>query len=63
MHNFEIGERVTITNGTFAGLQGRVMEVREAEGVMRVHLTIRNRPVPVELEFCDVEKCPEGEAS
>jgi hypothetical protein len=51
----EVGARVRVCFGTFAGLEGEVKEVLEASGTVRVELTIFGRPVPVELEYADVE--------
>jgi uncharacterized protein YjbI with pentapeptide repeats len=52
----EAGSRVRVTFGTFAGLEGEVKEVLEAVGRVRVELTIFGRPVPVELEYDDVDQ-------
>lgn len=52
---FEKGERVAVKDGTFAGMEGEVKEVIEAKGVLRVELTIFGRPVPVELEYWQVD--------
>ena len=49
------GDRVRIKDGTFAGLVGRITQVQEATGKVRVELTIRGQPVPVELENSGVE--------
>src|SRR5438132_14061598 len=52
---FDIGDRVKVTDGTFAGMEGEVKEILEAKGLVRVELTIFGRPVPVELEYWQVE--------
>jgi transcriptional antiterminator NusG len=52
---FEIGDRVRVRDGTFAGMDGEIRDVLEAKGVVRVELTIFGRPVPVELEPWQVE--------
>jgi len=52
----EIGSRVRVTFGAFAGLEGEVQEVLEATGTVRVELTIFGRQVPVELDYDDVEQ-------
>jgi uncharacterized protein YjbI with pentapeptide repeats len=51
----EVGNRVRVTTGMFAGLEGEVKDVLEATGFVRVELTIFGRPVPVEMEYDDVE--------
>jgi transcriptional antiterminator NusG len=52
---FSGGDRVKIKDGTFAGTEGEVKEVLEAKGTLRVELTIFGRPVPVELEYWQVD--------
>jgi transcriptional antiterminator NusG len=52
---FDRGDRVKVRDGTFAGMEGEVKEVLEAKGTVRVELTIFGRPVPVELEYWQVD--------
>jgi transcriptional antiterminator NusG len=52
---FEKGDRVKVRDGTFAGMEGEVKELLETLGRVRVELTIFGRPVPVELEYWQVE--------
>lgn len=52
---FEKGDKVKVKDGTFAGMEGEVKELLEAKGAVRVELTIWGRPVPVELEYWQVE--------
>jgi transcriptional antiterminator NusG len=52
---FDKGDRVKVKDGTFAGMEGEVKEVLEAKGALRVELTIFGRPVPVELEYWQVD--------
>jgi transcriptional antiterminator NusG len=52
---FGSGDRVKIKDGTFAGMEGEVKEILEAKGTLRVELTIFGRPVPVELEYWQVD--------
>ena len=49
------GDRVKVKDGTFAGMEGEVKEMLEAKGMVRVELTIFGRPVPVELEYWQVD--------
>lgn len=53
---FDRGNRVKVKDGTFAGMEGEVKEILEAKGLVRVELTIFGRPVPVELEFWQVDE-------
>ena len=52
---FEVGDRVRVKDGTFAGMEGEVKDLHEGEGLVRLELTIFGRPVPVELEYWQVE--------
>lgn len=52
---FDKGDRVKVKDGTFAGMEGEVKEILEAKGAVRVELTIFGRPVPVELEYWQVD--------
>jgi len=52
---YDRGERVKVKDGTFAGMEGEVKDLLEAKGLVRVELTIFGRPVPVELEYWQVE--------
>jgi transcriptional antiterminator NusG len=53
---FDRGDRVRVRDGTFAGMEGEIKELLEAKGAVRVELTIFGRPVPVELEYWQVEQ-------
>src|SRR5262245_58146585 len=52
---YDRGDRVKVRDGTFAGMEGEVKEILEAKGLVKVELTIFGRPVPVELEYWQVE--------
>jgi transcriptional antiterminator NusG len=52
---FDRSDRVRVKDGTFAGMEGEVKEILEARNLVRVELTIFGRPVPVELEYWQVE--------
>jgi transcriptional antiterminator NusG len=50
------GDRVKIKDGPFENFEGSVEEVIEARGLVKVMLTIFNRPTPVDLEYWQVER-------
>lgn len=52
---FEKGEHVKVKDGTFAGMDGTVKDIFEQKGALVVELTIFGRPVPVELEYWQVD--------
>jgi transcription termination/antitermination protein NusG len=49
------GDRVKVKDGMFAGMEGVVKTLLEAKGAITVELTIFGRPVPVELEYWQVD--------
>lgn len=54
--NFERGEEVRIMEGPFSSMNGKVEEVNQARGKLRVIVAIFGRPTSVELDFTQVEK-------
>jgi transcriptional antiterminator NusG len=52
---FDRGDHVRVKDGTFAGMEGEVKELIEDKGLVKIELTIFGRPVPVELEYWQVE--------
>ena len=53
---FERGEEIRITDGPFSTMKGRVEEVNQARGKLRVMVSIFGRPTAVELDFTQVER-------
>ena len=54
--DFERGEEIRIIDGPFASMKGRVEEVNQARGKLRVMVSIFGRPTAVELDFTQVER-------
>ncbi len=54
--DFEIGEEVRLTEGQYASMRGRIEEINEARGKLRVTIHMFGRPVSTELGFHQVEK-------
>jgi transcriptional antiterminator NusG len=54
--DFEVGEEVRLTEGSYASMRGRIEEINEARGKLRVVINIFGRPVSTELGFHQVEK-------
>lgn len=52
---FSEGDKVKVKDGMFSGMEGVVKTVLEAKGAVTVELTIFGRPVPVELEYWQVD--------
>ncbi len=53
---FDVGEKVRITDGPFAGFSGIVQEVDPNRGRLKVCVSIFAREVPTEVEGWQVEK-------
>jgi transcriptional antiterminator NusG len=54
--DFEVGEEVRLTEGSYASMRGRIEEINEQRGKLRVVINIFGRPVSTELGFHQVEK-------
>jgi transcription termination/antitermination protein NusG len=53
---FAVGDLVKITDGPFKDYEGKVGELDEAKGKVKVMVTIFGRETPVELDFLQVKK-------
>ncbi len=54
--DIEVGEHVKITDGPFKDFTGRVAEVDEERGRVKVLVTMFGRETPAELDFLQVKK-------
>ncbi len=54
--DFEIGETITIKEGSFAGLPGSISDIRPESGKLTVLVSLFERETPVELSFDQVTK-------
>jgi transcriptional antiterminator NusG len=54
--DFEIGETITIKEGSFAGLPGSISEIKPDSGKLTVLVSLFERETPVELSFEQVTK-------
>jgi transcriptional antiterminator NusG len=54
--DFEIGETITIKDGSFAGLPGTISEIKPESGKLIVLVSLFERETPVELSFDQVTK-------
>lgn len=54
--DFEVGELVQITDGPFKDYEGKIGEIDQAKGKVKVMVTIFGRETPVELDFLQVRK-------
>lgn len=54
--NLEVNDAVSITDGPFKDLEGKVSEVDEERGKIKVLVSMFGRETPVELDFLQVRK-------
>ncbi len=54
--NLEVGDAIRIEDGPFKELEGKVDEVDEARGKVKVLVSMFGRETPVELDFLQVKK-------
>jgi transcriptional antiterminator NusG len=54
--DLETGDMVTIADGPFKDLEGKVGEVDEENGKVKVLVSMFGRETPVELDFLQVKK-------
>ncbi len=54
--NVEVNAPVRITDGPFKGFEGKVAEIDESRGKIKVLVSMFGRETPVELDFLQVKK-------
>ena len=54
--DFEVGETISIKDGSFAGLPGTISEIKPESGKLTVLVSLFERETPVELSFDQVTK-------
>jgi transcriptional antiterminator NusG len=52
---FNISDNVTIVDGPFKGMEGKVMEIDEEKGRMKVNVNMFGRDTPVDLDYLQVK--------
>ncbi|MGA0122174.1 MAG: transcription termination/antitermination protein NusG [Gaiellales bacterium] len=53
---FQLGQMVKVTSGPLADFDGEIIEINTESGKLKVHVSIFERQVPVELGFGDVKR-------
>lgn len=53
---YELGDKVKVREGTFAGMDGVIEEINAPKGILRVLITVFGRQTPIELEVWQVEE-------
>lgn len=52
--NLKVGEFAIIKSGPFEGSEGKIIEVNEEKGLVKVEVNILGRDTPVEIDFSNV---------
>ena len=53
---FQSGDTVRVTDGPFTHFSGKIEEVNQERGKVKLMVSIFGRATPVELEYAQVEK-------
>ena len=53
---FQLGQMVKVTSGPLADFDGEIIEINNESSKLKVHVSIFERQVPVELGFGDVKR-------
>jgi len=51
-----LGDVVRITEGPFKNLEGKITNIDEAKGKVKVNVSMFGRETPVELDFLQIKK-------
>ena len=51
----KIGDYATILAGSFQGSEGKVVELNEKKGTLKLNINLLGRDTPVELEFAQIK--------
>ena len=54
-HPIKIGDYATILAGSFQGSEGKVVELNEKKGTLKLNINLLGRDTPVELEFAQIK--------
>ncbi|KHD85752.1 transcription termination/antitermination protein NusG [Heyndrickxia ginsengihumi] len=54
--NFEVGETVTVKEGPFANFEGKIIEIDQDKGRVKVMINMFDRETPVDLVFGQLDK-------
>ncbi|MFA4942803.1 MAG: transcription termination/antitermination protein NusG [Patescibacteria group bacterium] len=52
----EVGDLVQITEGPFKAMEGKIVNIDEAKGKIKVNVSMFGRETPVELDFLQIKK-------
>ena len=53
---YDIGDKIKVREGTFAGMEGVIEEINPQKGLLKVSITVFGRQTPIELEVWQVEE-------
>jgi transcriptional antiterminator NusG len=50
-----VGDYVTVFHGPFSGSDGKIIELNEEKGLLKVNINLLGRDTPLEIEFAHVK--------
>lgn len=53
--DFRVGEFVIIKQGPFEGSEGKISEINEEKGLVKVNINMLGRDMPVEIDFASIK--------
>lgn len=53
--NLKVGEFAIIKSGPFEGSEGKIVEINEEKGLVKIEVNILGRDTPVEIDFSNVK--------
>jgi len=51
----KVGDYATVLDGSFKGSEGKIIEVNEKKGTLKLTVNLLGRDTPVELEFGQIK--------
>ncbi|MDD2565719.1 MAG: transcription termination/antitermination protein NusG [Candidatus Gracilibacteria bacterium] len=53
--NFKLGDFIVVSTGPFEGSDGKIIEINQEKGVLKVNVNILGRDTPLELDFANAK--------
>ena len=53
--DFRLGDFVIVKTGPFEGSEGKIMEINEEKGLVKVNVNLLGRDTPVEIDFANIK--------
>jgi len=53
--DLRVGDYVIVNHGPFQGSEGKITELNEEKGLLKVNINLLGRDTPLEIEFANVK--------